>query len=233
LIAAWSRRSSIGRVKFWLVCATVLVATVAARLIAHPRTDPFSPEPVEVRFGGEVYAIPRNYLVYVSKDIHGETANAVLRALWPGLEPLSPDNARLWDRRRPKQQIHFGLMRQPRDGYSQIQGLAQLRGVHSQKADFGLTRFRWHLVEYYAGNDPTARRPDGLPIALRCHDFPDSTKASFEVERNCIVEYPLVDGVGLHYRFFMVNMDQWRAIDQAVRALVDGFRCQAPASGDH
>ena len=107
---------------------------VAAALLAlgvHARSDHqdarFSPEPVEVRIGGSVYAIPRNYLVYVSTAIDGETANIVMRALWPGLEPLRPDNGHPWKRRQPERQIHFGLMRRPRDGYSQHRGLAELR----------------------------------------------------------------------------------------------------------
>jgi hypothetical protein len=225
------RKGLIARFWRWTPRRSGLVLVVAATLLAmrvHAdsglTSDWFSPEPVEVRIGTSVYAIPRNYLVHVSTAIDGKTANIVMRALWPGLEPLRPDNAHLWDRRQPKQQIHFGLMRQPRDGYSQLQGFVRLRRARAEPADFGLTRYRSHLTEYYVGEGIELRRPDGSPVALRCRDYPDKTKAIFEVERACIVEYPLSDGVGLHYRFFMVNLEQWRGIDQAVRRLVDGFR---------
>ena len=65
-----------------------------------------------------------------------------------------------------------------------------------------------------------------MPIALKCWDYSDETKHLFEVERNCIVEYPMVDEVGLRYEFFMANLSGWREIDIAVRALVDGFHRQ-------
>ena len=208
-----------------------LVLAVAAALLAlgvraqgGRQDDRFSPEPVEVRIGGSVYAIPRNYLLYVSTAIDGKTANIVMRALWPGLEPLREDNAHLWDRRRPERQIHFLLMRQARDGYRQLQGLAELRKIETEPFAYRLTRHRSKLIEYYVGDTFVRRRSDGNPIALSCSDYPDSTKSVFDVKRTCTVEYPLDDGVGLHYRFFMVNLDQWSAIDQSVGTLVESFR---------
>ena len=222
LIARCCRRAT-QRSGLVLVVAAVLLA-LGVRAQGGRQDDRFSPEPVEVRIGNSVYAIPRNYLLYVSTAIDGKTANIVMQALWPGLEPLREDNAHLWDRRRPERQIHFLLMRQARDGYRQLQGLAELRKIEPERVEFGLARYRSHLVEYYAVDDLPRHRPDGKPIALKCFDFPERTKVRFEVERNCIVEYPLDDGVGLHYRFFMVNLEHWREIDIAVRALVDGFR---------
>ena len=210
-----------------LVVAAVLLV-VGVRAQGGRQDDRFSPEPVDVPIGGSVYAIPRNYLVYFSTAIDGKTANIVMRALWPGLEPLRPDNARLWKRRQPKRQIHFLLMRQPRDGHNQLRGLAELRKIEPERVEYGLTRYHSHLVEYYAGDELERHRPDGQPVALKCFDFPERTKIRFEVERNCIVEYPLDDGVGLHYPFFMINLEYWREIDAAVRSLVDGFRKRDP-----
>ncbi len=205
------------------------VVVAAALLVLCVRADgglpgdPFSPEPVEVLIGPSVYAIPRNYLVHVSTDFDGETGSVVMRALWPGLEPLRRDNALLWERRQPERQIHFGLMRRPRDGYRELRGLAELRKIEPEQVEFGLTRYRSHLVEYYAGDEPEHRSPNGSPVALKCFDYPENTKTRFEVERNCIVEYPLNDRVGLHYRFFMINLEHWREIDQSMRTLIEGF----------
>lgn len=105
-----------------------------------------------------------------------------------------------------------------------MRGFARLRNARPGPAAYGLIRYRSRLEEYYAGEGPEGVTPAGSPIALKCFDYTDGLKARFEVERNCIVEYPLSDGVGLHYRFFMVNLAQWREIDRAARALVDGFR---------
>lgn len=186
--------------------------------------DWFSPEPFEVAVNMSVYAVPGNYLVHVAKDHRGLTDVVTLRALWPGLEPLRRDNAHLWERRQPARHVHIALMSRPRDGYGRLRGSARFRGATAESVGHGLTRYRRRLEEYYAAEGSETRAPDGSPIALRCPDQPDETKTRFDVERNCIVEYPLSDGVGLHYHFFMVNLAQWREIDRAVRALVDGFR---------
>lgn len=197
---------------------------VLGRGQSRSSADWFSPEPLEVRINGRLYAIPRNYLVYISSDVYGEPENAVLRALWPGLEPLRPDNVHLWERRLPERQIHIVLLRRPRHGYDMLRGFIQLRGARPEAADFGLIRYRSRLEEYYTGDGSESVAPDGSSIVLRCWDYSGRVKASFEVERNCIVEYPLSDGVGLHYRFFMANLDQWREIDRTVRSLVESFR---------
>ena len=229
LIARCCRRAT-RRSGLVLVVAAVLLA-VCVRAQGGRQDDRFSPEPVEVRIGGSVYAIPRNYLVHVSRNALAKDTDVVvlLRALWPGLEPLSPDNAQLWKRRQPERQINIGLLIPPRDGYSHIRGLMELRRTEPEHVEYGLTRYRFLHFDYFASSDPKQREPDGDPITLRCQDFPESTKAHFEVERNCIVEYPLTDGVGLHYRFFMVNLEHWREIDAAVRSLVDSFRQREPS----
>ena len=222
LIARCGRRAT-RRSGLVLVAAAVLLA-LGVRAQGGRQDDRFSPEPVEVRIGNSVYAISRNYLLYVSTAIDGKTANIVMRALWPGLEPLREDNAHLWDRRRPERQIHVLLMRQPRDGYRQLRGLTELRKVETEPFGYRLMRYRSKLIEYYVDAISERQRPNGDPVTINCADYPESTKAVFDVRRSCTVEYPLGDGVGLHYRFFMVNLDEWVAIDQSIRALVEGFR---------
>ena len=134
-VSAWRR----GRFGLAIVPAVLLVLCVRAD--GGLSSGWFSPEPIEVRIGASLYVIPRNYLVHVSTAIDGKTANIVLRALWPGLEPLRPDNNHLWKRRQPKRQIHFGLMRQPRDGYKQLQGFKEFFRPQREPAEFGLTRY--------------------------------------------------------------------------------------------
>ena len=208
-----------------------LVLAVAAALLAlgvraqgGRQDDRFSPEPVEVRIGGSVYAIPRNYLVHVYTDIDGETGGIVMRALWPGLEPLRPDNAHLWEGRQPERQIHFGLMRRPRDGHKELQGFKEFFKPRRDPAEFGFSRYVSGIYEYYIDENNPISRPDRLPIVLKCYDLDQRIKLRFQVKRSCTVEYPLSDSVGLHYRFFMVNLEHWREIDAAVRLLVEGLR---------
>jgi hypothetical protein len=208
-----------------LVAAPILLVAIAREGGRSP-ADWFSPEPLEVRVGGSLYAVPRNYLVHVAENTFSRTPEivVVLRALWPELEPLRHDNAHFWERRQPERQIHIGLLVPPRDGYGSLQGFVQLRGARPEPAGFGLTRYRSGLEEFYVAEGSELRRPDGVPIVLKCPDESEKTRSLFEVERICIVEYPLSDGVGLHYRFFMINLAHWREIDRAVRSLVGGFR---------
>ena len=105
LIARCCRRAT-RRSGLVLVVAALLLA-LCVRAQSGRQDDRFSAESVEVRIGGSVYAIPRNYLVNVSRNALAKDTDVVvlLRALWPGLESLSPDNAQLWKRRQPERQI--------------------------------------------------------------------------------------------------------------------------------
>ena len=59
--------------------------------------DRFSTELVEVDIGAG-YLIPRNYIVNIAPDAE-DPELVTMRALWPGLEPLTEENTYLWERR--------------------------------------------------------------------------------------------------------------------------------------
>ena len=214
---------------FQVVVPLLLIALAASLWHAVPRAgDRFSPDLVEVEIGGG-YLIPRNYIVNNAPSAE-DPELVTMRALWPGLEPLTEANAHLWERRLAERQIHIAILERPRDGHRQLLGLIRnLRllldlELKPEPNDFGLMRYSYRLQRRFVPIETSYRAPDGSPVVLKCNDATESVKRNFAFEQICIVEYQLRDGAGLYYRFFMVNLAQWREIDQAVRGLVDGFR---------
>lgn len=188
----------------------------------------FSTELVEVDIGAG-YLIPHNYIVNIAPDAE-DPELVTMRALWPGLEPLTEENAHLWERRIPERQIHMAILERPRDGYSQLLGFIRnfrffsKRELRPEPSDFGLIRYADGLQRMFVPADTFYRAPDGSPVVFKCNDETDSVKRSFDFDPICIVEYKLRDGTGLYYRFFMVNLEHWREIDRSVRKLVTSFR---------
>jgi hypothetical protein len=83
------------------------------------------------------------------------------------------------------------------------------------------------LIGCNEGSCPQIRpigRLTARPVVFKFNDYSEETKQLFQVERSCIVQYALKDGTSLYYRFFMVNLAQWREIEQGARGLVEGFR---------
>lgn len=186
--------------------------------------DRFSTELVEVDIGAG-YLIPRNYIVNIAPDAE-DPELVTMRALWPGLEPLTEENTYLWERRIPERQIHIAILERPRDGYRALQGAIEVGALPEtpKPGPFGLSVFQRRLQRMFASADPDHKTPGGEPLVLMCNDALPQTYRNFDAEVICIVQYPMSDASGLYYRFFMDNLENWRDIDTAVRSLVDSFK---------
>ena len=200
--------------------------------------DPFSTEPVQINIGEEGYAVPRNYLSYVRRSTtDGRDMTAVLHVLWPGLEPRSPENAHLWQRRHPTRQVRILINDSRVEGYEQLQNAlfnASRSGIPFEKngepTSFELLEYlrvtpSGRSSRYLVSDGPAYLTPSGNPIMIDCSDHTtDEAKEIFDVEILCTVDYRLEDGAMLHFTFFLVNLEHWREIDLSVRTLVDSFR---------
>ena len=226
----------------WTLCLVALVVLTAVSSAQADNTavasqeeprrelgrDPFATYPFLVELGERGYVIPRNYIQKITYLAPGRPLErVVMRLLWPGLEPLTQENRHHWKRREPDKQITVHIVRRGRDGYRGLQGGIDegLFRRHSSAYELhGLVMYRWNYYRRFLSTDTDFLTPNGTPLVFTCNDTDDETKARFDFEPICRVEYWLSDGVGLYYRFFMVNLAQWREIDTAVRALVDSFR---------
>jgi hypothetical protein len=185
--------------------------------------DRFSTELVKVDIGAG-YLIPRNYIVNIAPDAE-DPELVTMRALWPGLEPLTEDNQRFWERRMPERQIHIAILERARDGYRALQGAIEVGALPEapEPAPFGLMKYEQGLGRRFVPANQADIEPAGRPVVFKCNDETDSVKRNFAFEPVCIVEYPLNDNSGLYYRFFMVNLEHWREIDSEIRKLVNSF----------
>ena len=191
--------------------------------------EPKPPGIVEVVVGGETFKIPRNYLLYVHPSSVGDkNFSAQMFATWPGMEKLSEATKHLWERRYPKRWIRFAVQDRMRgkDPYVALMERVE-RGkdvADSEPNAFGLLRYSYGKWESFVAADGSLLTPSGTPVVFRCNDITtDEMKELFDVQLVCIVEYVLKNKVWLHYSFFLVNLEHWREIDQAVRSLVLSF----------
>ena len=142
--------------------------------------DRFSTENVKVDIGAG-YLIPHNYIVNIAPDAeHPELVT--MRALWPGLEPLTEENAQLWERRLPERQIHIAILKRPRDSYRELLGfIRNLRALleldlKPEPSAFGLMRYANGLERRFVPEDTPYRAPGGSPIVFKCNDAADSVR---------------------------------------------------------
>ena len=85
--------------------------------------DPYSDQPVHVDIGEHGYSVPRNYLSHVRQSSNGLDDRAVLRVLWPDLEPRTKENAWLWQRRHPTRQVRIHIEADGVEGYRQLDNM--------------------------------------------------------------------------------------------------------------
>jgi hypothetical protein len=150
-----------------------------------------------------------------------------LRALWPGLEPLTPENAHLWERRLPERQIRIAILQQPEmESYRVLERLIA-RGIFPPEPvaeQHGLSLFKHRRSRRFASIHEPKLTPSGQPLLFACDDVSEDAHKYFEVELICVTKYDLLDDSGIRYHFFETNLFQWREIDGAVRELVRGFQ---------
>ena len=197
------------------------------KMAAYLKDDQFSTEPVEVIIGQRGYLVPRNYLRSVSYDQQdGRDIRAKMRALWPGLEPLTQENEHFWERRYPRRQVVMHIVDHGTEGHRRLQNAIKYHLVDSKPrpGPFGLMQYSGKTHRFFVPSNGAYLTPDGNQLVFACKDAKEQTKELFDFEALCTVDYKLPDGAWLYYNFFMVNLEQWREIDRAVRALVESFR---------
>lgn len=199
--------------------------------------DPYSDQPVHVDIGEHGYAIPRNYLSHVRQSYRGRDIIAVLRALWPGLEPRSEENVWLWQRRHPTRQVRIHIEAEGFEGHQRLRNTVQVAARVgrpyqrvAEPSHYGLLIYErrfddGRVYRHFAVADHHYLTPLGHPVVFQCNDYTtDRAKEAFDVELLCISEYQMPDGAWLIVHFFMVNLEHWKQIDSAARVLVNSFR---------
>lgn len=182
---------------------------------------------------GRGYVIPRAFVVDVAHESDGSFDVALIQVLWPGMEPLTEANRHLWAPELPgRQRIDVLLFGRPRDGFKGLQAMIRMGWLGSlpEPGPYGLLKYERDnpraqiTIRQFVPADTSYLAPKGSPVVINCNDtFDWKAKIEMNIRPTCAVEYPLIDGVGLKYHFYLTNLKYWQEIDISVRDLVHSF----------
>jgi hypothetical protein len=186
---------------------------------------------VEIKINEQRFAISDDYIATVAHDTHGSIKLVRLTVFWPTMEPLASRVPQKLELPGP-QGINVLLRKRPRDGYQMLHAAIKLGWIDEQDeaGPFGLRAYikdherRRRTTRRYVSADSEVRTPSGDPIVFDCDDdFSWDAQETMDLEPTCKVNYVVAPDVGLTYWFYRKNLQSWREIDNAVRALVQSF----------
>jgi hypothetical protein len=206
----------IGMVIIWYIAPT------PSELIEEQASPTSIDTPVVVKVGPQQFVVPANYLPFASARKGGSFSEAKLIALLPDLEgyssgqaaEFSPDQA---DSRLLNIRLRAQVSLDERARLDRIY-LPQVVNRDGSPGPFGLTQYTFGENSSYRDDELFVGQTDKGPAVMRC-----SRPLSDSLAASCIRELPIASGVSLSYRFKRTHLDEWRAIDTAVRALFARF----------
>ena len=223
----------------WLVPlgVFVVVAAISAVILGSVRLGPAaslfgeSPAPtdsneaVAVTIGQTSFHIPANYVLYASARRGGEMRELEMIALLPDLQGYSLDLAQEFAKTGPDSRVLNFTVREERRPPSDEERLEQ-------------TYFPW-LVSTRGGSGPHGLTRyefgDGAPAELSDKELLAGPTAGGQAIIVCAredanVEAPSCEGdaqisedLALSYRFQRAQLEHWRDIDSALRAITGAF----------
>lgn len=222
----WARRALLG--------LAVAAVGLGAWSLVRDRTDPSSlPKEIRVDIGAG-YTIPRELLASVPVGSDGEPEHALIRVLWPSMEPLTQANRHLWAPELPGRQIlNILVQRFGADGAAMLQAAIGWGtvGAEPEPGPHGLMLYQRdnprtkRTERRFVPQEENYRTPTGSPLVLDCSDmFNWESQRTLKLLPICKVDYLLDDKAFLYYHFYVANLQYWRQIDAAVRNLVRSFR---------
>jgi hypothetical protein len=199
-----------------LVALLLMLAVIASPWRSSPEAKSEPPtDVVEVEIGDQHLAIPRPYIANIARKSDGTTILVRLSVLWPGFEPLTPENQSSHAPELPGRQLIRVVIGRPIDGYKQLQWALAAGWLDPPPAaaPFNLKIYR----KEHAGSRRTARRfvpnddeyvtPLGSPVVFHCDDLFDwDAQRTMVLEPICIVEYSIQEEIGIRYHFYKKNL---------------------------
>lgn len=112
-----------------LAALLLMLAVTASPWRSSPEAKSEPPtDVVEVEIGEQPLAIPRPYIANIARESDGATILVRLSVLWPGFEPLAPENQSSHAPELPGRQIIRVLIGRPIDGYKRLQRAIETGG---------------------------------------------------------------------------------------------------------
>lgn len=218
-----------------VLCAVFLytyVGPTAEDLTGNAPSPSISEEAVRFTVGGVAFAVPANHTVYPRDRRGGARDEVSLYALWPTLSGYTPARREDFienpdDTRRidivltvrtsvftEEERIDTLFMPQVSDkrGVRTPHQLTKF-AFREQRADVAVPTNGYALTDLFLG-----KSADDRAVALFCYVESAELKS-----KGCWREYELNDAVTVTYSFKRPYLPEWRAIDERVRAFVEGL----------
>jgi len=231
------REESSWRYPLGIFIATLVLCAVFLYYYVGPTVDEFSgntpspalsEEPVEYAVGDLKFRTPTNYTVFPRDRRGGERDEVALYALWPTLSGYTPARRDEFVE-NPKSTRRIDILISRRTSAFTEQERIDVLYV-PQTNDRREERTRRDLVKY-AFKDARANVPtngysetelylgetaQGQTLALFCFEDREDVRSP-----ECWREFEISPEVTVSYRYKRRLLDEWKAIDTRVRALVD------------
>ena len=189
-----------------------------------------SEEAVALTIGDEGFEIPANFTVFPRDRRGGERDSVALYALWPTLSGYAPARRDEFVENAPDTRRIDISLRTRTSAFSEAERIENLympqttdrRGQRAHgliKYDFAQQRKNVPTNGYSDSNLFIGENAAGDVIALFC--FKDDQNIP---SPECWREYEISNDVSVIYRFKLPYLAEWRAIDAAVTAFVEGLR---------
>ena len=220
---------------FALAVAFFVTACLSAAVLAYyfapgpPGLSGELPEPtdatrpVAISVGSTRFRIPANYIVMTSARRGGVLDEVAIAAMLPRLDGYSLALAKDFGGNAPDSPIVNVRLRSGRVPLPDVERLDRIyrllvENPEGETQPDGLTRFSFRQDSGYGGQELFSGVLDGQQIVMLCDRLSADAPSP-----NCLRDSAFGEGTAVSYRFKRMLLPQWREIDVAVRALVNGF----------
>lgn len=221
----WLYPVIVGGMVITLSAVILLLLLGPADLAGNLPVGTESTRPVELTIGTAVLKLPESYTQYPRARRGGRRDNLALYAALPNFTPYTEDQKALFFDNAPDTPVvYFQLSAFP----PPMSERERLRAVYLDRvADpkgvpgpAGLTAFRFKGDNTFTGEDLYLGRDGAGEMAIiRC-----DRQGELVPSPNCWRDTQLANGLAVSYRFKRPYLNQWKKIDEGVKALVDKFQ---------
>ncbi|MCO4055101.1 MAG: hypothetical protein HEQ16_13860 [Bosea sp.] len=170
------------------------------------------PQLLDMRIGGERLVIPSNYKGPRTADMGREVGMTRLRVTWPGLLAATAEEVA---------QVHItlGPSDASTDPAAQFATLARFLTPGAWSNPGGLVVRNFKKGSPFESEELYMSLPDGAEFFARC--TADLARIGFDEGCRAVIKHT---GIDIRLRFPREALAEWRALSDAVKQLVDGFR---------
>ncbi len=209
-----------------LLLLTALLSTTA---LSQPLPASSQPSPrastqkeiVEVRFGKDTYAIPRNYLAGATEPTDDNTYAAfTIQVLLPDFSPKTPENAAQFEQLGWHDQLRalFEYGRRPQRPEELVAYYLKNAGLSSNDFQLVGSGYKFYQSENTVPHEMFTKETQNGLLFFTCEDTKYSVPSP-----DCTINEPFGENTGVIYHFSRKYVDKAAEIDSKLHALLNEF----------